>query len=243
MAAIRIVLADDHPIVRDGVRLLLERAPELVVVGEAGDGAGALRLVADLLPDVLVLDMALPDLDGVEVARRLRAAGSPVRVLGLSAHDDEAYIGGLLATGAAGYLTKDEARQRIVEAVRGVARGETGWLSRRVAARLHQRTQTTRETHPDRSRSSTTGAPSGGPGQRRDRGGAPPRRADGRQLPQRPVRQAGRAFPDCGSSLGAGTITSLSHATLPATLSPAPRRTTAVRYGYTHTPSRNLLTK
>jgi len=139
MAAICIVLADDHPIVRDGVRLLLERDPELVVVGEAGDGAGALRLVAELAPDVLVLDMALPDMDGVEVARRLRAAGSPVRVLGLSAHDDEEYIGGLLATGAAGYLTKDEARQRIVEAVRGVARGETGWLSRRVTARLLDR--------------------------------------------------------------------------------------------------------
>ena len=139
MAAIRIVLADDHPVVRDGVRLLLERDPELVVVGEAGDGAGALRLVADLLPDVLVLDMALPDMDGVEVARRLRESGSPVRVLGLSAHDDEEYIGGLLATGAAGYLTKDEARERIVEAVRGVARGETGWLSRRVAARLMAR--------------------------------------------------------------------------------------------------------
>ncbi len=146
MATIRIVLADDHPIVRDGVRLLLERDPALVVVGEVGDGAGALRLVAELAPDVLVLDMALPDMDGMEVARRLRESGAPVRVLGLSAHDDEAYITGLLATGAAGYLTKDEARERIVEAVRGVARGETGWLSRRVAARLHQRALTTRET-------------------------------------------------------------------------------------------------
>lgn len=136
MAAIRIVLADDHPIVRDGVRLLLERDPALLVVGEAGDGAGALRLVAALAPDVLILDMALPDMDGVAVARRLQESGSSVRVLGLSAHDDEEYIGGLLASGAAGYLTKDEARQRIVEAVRGVARGETGWLSRRVAVRL-----------------------------------------------------------------------------------------------------------
>ncbi len=145
MAAIRIVLADDHPIVRDGVRLLLERDPELVVVGEAGDGEEALRLVAQLAPDVLILDMALPDMDGVEVARRLRAAGSPVRVLGLSAHDDEEYITGLLASGAAGYLTKDEARQRIVEAVRGVARGETGWLSRQAAARLLQRQETTQQ--------------------------------------------------------------------------------------------------
>lgn len=140
MAVIRIVLADDHPIVRDGVRLLLERDPELVVVGEAGDGEEALRLVCELAPDVLVLDMALPRLPGVGVARRLQESASPVRVLGLSAHDDEEYITGLLAAGAAGYLTKDEARQRIVEAVHGVARGETGWLSRRATAKLLGRT-------------------------------------------------------------------------------------------------------
>lgn len=134
MDTVRILLADDHPIVRDGVRLLLERAPDLVVVGEAGDGPEALQLVAALRPDVLVLDVALPGLSGIEVARRLRAAGSPVRVLVLSAHDDEACVRGVLSSGAAGYLLKDEARQTIVDAVRGVARGERGWLSRRVAA-------------------------------------------------------------------------------------------------------------
>ena len=138
MAAIRIVLADDHPIMRDGLRGLLEREPDLAVVGEAEGGAEALRLVFALVPDVLILDMALPDLGGVEVARQLRAAGSPVRVLGLSAHDDAGYIRSLLESGAGGYLTKDEARERIVEAVRGVARGETGWLSRRAVAKLHR---------------------------------------------------------------------------------------------------------
>lgn len=140
MATIRIVLADDHPIVRDGLRLLLERDPEMVIVGEAGDGEEALRLVGELAPDILILDMSLPRLSGVVVARRLQESGSQVRVLGLSAYDDEEYINGLLAVGAAGYLTKDEVRQRIVEAVQGVAHGETGWLSRRVTVKLLGRT-------------------------------------------------------------------------------------------------------
>ncbi len=145
----RILLADDHPVVRDGVRLLLERAPDMVVVGEAGDGPEALQLVTELRPDVLVLDVALPGLSGVEVARRLRAAGSPVRLLVLSAHDDEAYVRGVLSSGAAGYLLKDEARQTIVEAVRGVARGERGWLSRRVAAHAFRCERATDRATPD----------------------------------------------------------------------------------------------
>jgi DNA-binding NarL/FixJ family response regulator len=136
MGTVCILLVDDHPIVRDGVRLLLERAPDLAVVGEAGDGPEALRLVTALRPDVLILDMDLPGLSGVEVARRLRADRAPVRILALSAHDDETYVRGVLDAGAVGYLLKDEARQAIAEAVRGVARGETGWLSRRVAAHL-----------------------------------------------------------------------------------------------------------
>lgn len=136
MATIRVMLVDDHPVMRDGVRNLLERDPELVVVGEAGNGVEALRQVATLMPDVLVLDMALPDMDGVDVAHRLRAASTSVRILGLSAHDDAEYIVGLLAAGGAGYLLKSEARQAIVDAVRGVARGEEGWYSRPVTARL-----------------------------------------------------------------------------------------------------------
>src|SRR5436305_11272734 len=106
MTAIRIVLVDDHPVVRAGIRHLLEQAPDLAVVGEAGEGATALRLATELAPDVLLLDLELPGLSGVEVARRLQTAGSPVRILGLSAHDDPQYIFGLLASGAAGYLTK-----------------------------------------------------------------------------------------------------------------------------------------
>ncbi len=137
--SIRIVLADDHPVVRWGIRSMLEKASDLVVVGEAGGGEEALRLVEHLSPDVLLLDMEMPDISGLEVARRLLADGSPVHVLALSAHDDEQYIFGLLDHGAAGYLTKDEAPSTIVEAVRGVARGEKGWISRRVANKLVRR--------------------------------------------------------------------------------------------------------
>jgi DNA-binding NarL/FixJ family response regulator len=134
--SIRVVLADDHPVVRTGIRHILERAPDIDVIQEVSDGISALRLAEELVPDVLLLDMELTGLSGVEVARRLQAAGSPVRVLALSAYDDEQYIFGLLASGAAGYLIKDEALDTIVDAVRGVAQGEEGWLSRRVAAKV-----------------------------------------------------------------------------------------------------------
>jgi DNA-binding NarL/FixJ family response regulator len=133
---LRVVLTDDHPVVRSGIRALLEQAPDITVVGEADNGTDALRLVAALQPDVLLLDVQMPGLDGVEVARQLKASGSPTFVLALSAYDDEHFIRELLACGAAGYLTKDEAPDAIVEAVRGVARGEEGWFSRRAAARL-----------------------------------------------------------------------------------------------------------
>jgi len=136
MATIRIVLADDHPVARGGIRNLLEKAPDIEVIGEAGDGAEALRLVEELAPDLLLLDMEMPGMKGVEVARKMQANSSPVRILALSAYDDKQYILGLLASGAAGYLMKEEVPAYIVEAVRGVARGEQGWVSRRVAAQM-----------------------------------------------------------------------------------------------------------
>lgn len=141
MATIRVVLADDHPLAREGLRNLLGKAVGIQVIGEAGDGDETLRLVEELAPDVLVLDMEMPNLKGVEVARQLQAAGSSVRVLALSAYDDQEYIKGLLASGAAGYLTKGELPETIVEAVRGVARGEQGWVSRQIAAQMATWTQ------------------------------------------------------------------------------------------------------
>jgi DNA-binding NarL/FixJ family response regulator len=138
---IRVVLAEDHPVTREGICNLLDKAVDIQVVGEAADGPEALRLVQELSPDVLLLDVELPGVNGVEVAQRLQAEASPVRILALSAYDDQEYIRGLLASGAAGYLIKEEIPENIVEAVRGVARGEQGWVSRRVAARMAAWTQ------------------------------------------------------------------------------------------------------
>jgi DNA-binding NarL/FixJ family response regulator len=141
MCRIRVVLADDHPIAREGLRTLLEKTDDIEVVGEAGDGVEALTMVAQFAPDVLLLDMEMPGLIGVEVARQLQANGSGVRILALSAHNDDQYIKDTLASGAAGYLIKEEIPQTIVEAIRGVARGEQGWVSRQVAAHMMAWTQ------------------------------------------------------------------------------------------------------
>ena len=133
---IRVLLADDHPVARTGIRNVLEDAIDIEVVGEASDGPEALKFCQELTPDVLILDMEMPGLQGVEVATLLKEANSTVRILALSAHQDKEYIAGLLASGAAGYLMKGESHQTIVEAVRGVARGEQGWVSREVAAQM-----------------------------------------------------------------------------------------------------------
>lgn len=133
---IRVLLADDHTLVREGIRERLSRADDIEVVGEAADGHAALALALRLQPHVLVLDMEMPGLTGVEVARRVAQKALPVRVLALSAYDEEAYIAELLESGAAGYLTKEEPLRIIEEAIRGVAAGQDGWLSRRVAAKV-----------------------------------------------------------------------------------------------------------
>jgi two-component system, NarL family, response regulator LiaR len=136
MPSTRVLLVDDHPVVRAGIKNLLSQAPDIEVVGEASDGSDALKLVEELSPDILLLDMEMPGLSGNEVAQKLQLSGSSVRILALSAHDDKQYIQELLSNGAAGYLIKEEVPETIVEAVRGVARGERGWVSRQVAAQM-----------------------------------------------------------------------------------------------------------
>jgi DNA-binding NarL/FixJ family response regulator len=133
---IKVLLADDHPLVRKGIRSILHRSPDIRVIGEAGDGHQALRLVEELKPDVLVLDMEMPLLKGIDVAKKLKADGSHLPILALSAHEDKHFILGMLNNGASGYLVKDEVPETIVRAVKGVASGEAGWVSRRIAARI-----------------------------------------------------------------------------------------------------------
>jgi DNA-binding NarL/FixJ family response regulator len=134
----RVVLADDHDVVRQGLKRLLNRAPEIQVIGEASDGLEALNYVKELQPDVLLLDIEMPVMDGIEVARRLQELNIKVRILIISAYDDREYIRALLDLGVSGYLVKGEAPGKIVEAVRGVAQGQKGWVSPQVRKKLEK---------------------------------------------------------------------------------------------------------
>jgi DNA-binding NarL/FixJ family response regulator len=122
--------------VRNGIRNLFDLAEGIEIAGEAGNGQEALRLVREVHPDVVVLDIELPDIHGTRVAEQIRQDDPKVNILSLSAYDDPVFIHELLELGVAGYLMKDEAPEYILEAVRGAARGEQGWLSRRVAGRV-----------------------------------------------------------------------------------------------------------
>jgi two-component system, NarL family, invasion response regulator UvrY len=136
--AIRVVLVDDHAVVREGYRRLLERAGDIVVTGEAGDADGAVAIAGVLRPDVVVLDVALPGASGIDALRRLRDAGSSARVLMFSMYEDAIYATRALRDGAAGYVTKASAPTVLVEAVRQVAAGHA-YLSPDVAATLARR--------------------------------------------------------------------------------------------------------
>lgn len=125
METIRILIADDHAFVREGTRRILEQEPDLEVVAEAGDGEEAVKLACDLKPDVALLDVAMPRVDGIEATRRIKALCPAVAVLVLSAYDDDQFIFGLLEAGAAGYLLKSVRGQEIVEALRAVHAGES----------------------------------------------------------------------------------------------------------------------
>ena len=133
--AIRIMLVDDHAIVREGVRHVLAATPGLEVVGEAGDGDTALALAQECLPDVVVLDLSLPGLSGLEVTRQLRVLLPAVRILILSVHDHAEYVVGAVRAGAQGYLRKDSSPTELREALRAVASGES-YFSPPVARQL-----------------------------------------------------------------------------------------------------------
>jgi DNA-binding NarL/FixJ family response regulator len=133
---IKVILADDHARVRAGMRSILERQANIVVVAEASDGEEALKKVEEHMPDVLLLDVEMPIMNGRQVAVTIRQRDLPVQVLAVSAYDDQHYIQGMLQSGAAGYITKDEVPDLLLEAVEGVVRGEEGWVSKRVARKI-----------------------------------------------------------------------------------------------------------
>lgn len=125
MNKIRIVIADDHAIVRQGTRSLLERENDIEVVGEAGDGEEAVKLIEHLKPDVAILDIAMPKLNGIEVTKQIKPKQPSTAVLILTAYDDDVYVFKLLEAGAAGYLLKDVNSREVVDAVRAVYAGES----------------------------------------------------------------------------------------------------------------------
>jgi DNA-binding NarL/FixJ family response regulator len=134
---IRIVIADDHQLIRDGLRRLIEEERELLLLGEASSAGEVMELLARQAADVLVLDISLPDRDGIEVLKDLKAQGIPVRVLMLSMHPEERYAKRALKNGAAGYITKDSASETIITAIRAVyERGS--YITEEVAEELYR---------------------------------------------------------------------------------------------------------
>ncbi|MEA3341534.1 MAG: response regulator transcription factor [Chloroflexota bacterium] len=125
MDNIRILLADDHAVVREGTKELLERQSDLEVVGEASDGKEAVQLALSQHPDVVVMDFAMPKLNGIEATRQIKAIAPEIAVLVLSAYDSEQYVFAFLEAGAAGYLLKDVHVDELVEAIRAIHAGES----------------------------------------------------------------------------------------------------------------------
>ena len=122
---IRVILADDHAVVRQGIRQFLESAPDIRIVAEAKDGEEAVGLIQQVQPDVAVLDIQMPKLSGIEVARQIRANRWPVGILILTSYDDDPFISAVLKAGANGYVLKTASPQEIICAVRDVRQGKS----------------------------------------------------------------------------------------------------------------------
>jgi DNA-binding NarL/FixJ family response regulator len=125
MKRTRILLADDHAVVRQGFKMLLGAQPDMEIVGEASNGREAAEQAEELHPDVVVMDVAMPGLNGIEATRRLAASAPHTRVIALSMHKDSVYVREILRAGARGYLLKDSGADDLVNAIRAVARGDS----------------------------------------------------------------------------------------------------------------------
>jgi DNA-binding NarL/FixJ family response regulator len=120
----RVLLADDHKILRQGLRTLLEREKDIQIVGEADNGRSSVKLTGELAPDVVIMDVAMPDLNGIDATRRITQADPRTRVLALSMHSDGRYVRGMLQAGARGYILKDCAAEELTHAIRTVMAGQ-----------------------------------------------------------------------------------------------------------------------
>ncbi len=124
MDKIRILLVDDHTIVRDGIKSLIKDEPDMIVVGEAADGHSAIRCVCDLEPDIVMMDIGMPLLNGLEATRLIHRTRPNIKILILTMHDNEEYIRQVLSYGAMGYILKDAAAHELLSAIRSVYRGQ-----------------------------------------------------------------------------------------------------------------------
>jgi len=125
MKRTRILLVDDHAVVRQGFKMILDAQSDMEIVGEAANGREAVERAAQLRPDIVVMDVAMPELNGIEATRRVIAAGPHIRVIALSMHKDSVYVREILRAGARGYLLKDSGADDLVKAIRAVAGGES----------------------------------------------------------------------------------------------------------------------
>ena len=123
--AIRIILADDHQIVRQGLRMLLEAEPDMMVIAEATNGREALRLAQELMPDVIIMDITMPELNGIEATRQILAGAPKIKVIALSMNADSPFVLNMLRSGVSGYLLKECSHGELVKAIRIVMKGKT----------------------------------------------------------------------------------------------------------------------
>lgn len=121
--SIRILIADDHGVIRAGLRALLEDVPDLQIIGEAPDGAAALQLTAELLPDVVLMDISMAGLSGIEATRQIREISPRTRVLALTVHEDESMLREMIRAGAFGYIIKRAAESELIHAIRVISQG------------------------------------------------------------------------------------------------------------------------
>ena len=144
MSTITVILAEDHQIVREGLRAMLNLEPDIKVVGEAENGRQAVELVSKLRPEVIVMDIAMPLLNGMEATRQILLASPGAKVLILSAHSDDAYVSMVMAIGASGYLIKQTAAHVLPQAIRAVHQGKT-YFSPIIAKRFNHQKQKARD--------------------------------------------------------------------------------------------------